>query len=107
MTRKGTTRISVDKNGPKHGVIGGFSGNCGSGLGFLIIDGQAVPCDNAATVRALEACFGGVIAPGHTVAQETIVGKEIRYSVSPWGTLEAFSPVERAADEKEAQDVLV
>jgi len=106
MTRKGTTRISVDKNGMNHGVIDGFSGSWGSGLGYLIIDGVPIPCENGPTVRALEACFGGVIAPGHTVAQETIVGKEIRYSVSPWGTLEAFSPVERAADEKEAQDVL-
>ena len=46
------------------GTIDGFSGSWDSGLGYLVIDGQPVPCDNAATVRALEACFGGVITPG-------------------------------------------
>jgi hypothetical protein len=65
------------------GTIEGFSGSWGSGLGFLIIDGQPVPCDNAATVRALDACFGGVIAPGHLVDQESVVSQEICYSVSP------------------------
>ena len=79
------------------GTIDGFSGSWGSGLGFLIIDSQIVPCDNAATVRALDACFGDVIAPGNTVSQESIVGREIRYSVGLWGVLEAFSPVEKEA----------
>ena len=83
------------------GTIDGFSGSWGSGLGFLIIDSQLVPCDNAATVRALDACFGDVIAPGHLVDQGSIVAQEIWYSVSPWGVLEAFSPVE-----KEEQDEL-
>jgi hypothetical protein len=73
------------------GTIDGFMGSWGSGLAHLIIDGHPVPCDNAATVRALEACFGDVIEPGHTVSQESIVGREIRYSVSHWGVLEAFS----------------
>jgi hypothetical protein len=75
-----------------HGVIDGFSGSWSSGLGYLVIDGQPVPGDNAATVRALEACFGSVMAPGHLVDQQAIVGQGIWYSVSPWGVLEAFSP---------------
>ena len=88
------------------GTIDGFSGSWASGLGYLLIDGQPVPCDNAATVRALDACFGSVIEPGHTVSQDSIVGREIRYSVSPWGVLEAFSPVDDNSpeDEKEEQD---
>jgi hypothetical protein len=92
-------------NSMKHGVIDGFMGSWGSGLAHLIIDGQPVPCDNAATVRALDACFGGVIAPGHTVSQDSIVGREIRYSVSPWGVLETFSQVDDNSpeDEKEVQ----
>jgi hypothetical protein len=91
------------------GTIDGFSGSWASGLGFLIIDCQPVPCDNAATVRALDACFGGVIAPGHLVDQESIVGREIRYQITPWGVLETFSQVDdnrRPADEKEEQDEL-
>jgi hypothetical protein len=83
------------------GTIDGFSGSWGSGLGFLIIDGHPVPCENAATVRALEACFGGVIAPGHLVDREAIVGQEIWYSVSPWGVLEAFSPVDDNNEDEE------
>ena len=87
------------------GTIDGFSGSWGSGLGYLVIDGCPLPCDNAATVRALEACFGDVIAPGNTVSQESIVGREIRYSVSPWGVLETFSQVDDniPEDEKEEQ----
>jgi hypothetical protein len=90
------------------GTINGFSGSWGSGLGFLTIDGQPVPCDNAATVRALEACFGGAIAPGHAVSLESIVGKGIWYSVSPWGVLEAFCPADDNSpeDDKEKQDEL-
>jgi len=89
-----TSRQPEEGNDMIHGVIDGFVGTWGSGLGCLIIDGQPVPCDNAATVRALEACFGGVIAPGHLVDQGSIVGEEIWYSVSPWGVLEAFSRVD-------------
>jgi hypothetical protein len=94
MARRGSPNTSVEKNSISHGVIDGFSGSWGSGLAYLIIDGQPVPCDNGATVRALESCFGNVTAPGHLVNQEGIVGREICYSVSPWGVLESFSPVD-------------
>ena len=94
MAKRGTTNTSVDENRMNHGVINGFMGSWNSGLAYLIIDGQPVPCDNGATVRSLEACFGRVIAPGHVVNQETIVGKEIHYSVGLWGVLESFSPID-------------
>jgi len=78
-----------------HGVINGFRGSWMSGLGQLVIDGIAIPCDNAPTVRALEAAFGGVIAPGHTVSQEAIQGKEVYYSMDDMGlVLESFTPVD-------------
>ena len=92
------------------GTIDSFVGSWASGLGYLVIDGQPVACDNAATVRALEACFGGVIALGHLVDQGSIVGREIWYQVGLWGVLEAFSPVDdnstETEDEKEEQDEL-
>jgi len=90
------------------GTIDSFVGSWSSGLGYLVIDGRPVPCDNAATVRALDACFGGVIAPGHLVDQESIVGREIWYQVGLWGVLEAFSPADDniPEDEKEEQDEL-
>lgn len=109
MARRGSPGESADMNCMKYGVIDGFSGSWDSGLGYLVIDGCPVPCDNAATVRALEACFGGVIAPGYLVDQGSIVGQEIQYQISPWGVLEAFSPVNDNhghGDGEEAQDEL-
>jgi len=108
MARRGSPSTSADKNSQSHGVIDGFMGSWGSGLGYLIIDGQPVPCDNAGMVRALDACFGNVISPGHTVSQESIAGREIWYSVGPCGVLESFGPVDddSPADEKEAPLVM-
>lgn len=77
----------------KKGVIEGFSGNWMSGLGYLIIDGVPVMCENAPTVRSLDECFGDVIAPGHTVNSEAINGKEVIYSVDDMGILMGFTPV--------------
>ena len=77
----------------RRGVIGGFRGSWGSGLGYLIIDGVGVPCENAPTVRALEGAFGDVIAEGHTVSQKGIVGKEIYYSMDGF-VLCGFTPVD-------------
>lgn len=50
----------------KCGVIERFAGSWGSGLGWLTISGETVPCENGPTVRALENAFGGVIRDGHT-----------------------------------------
>ena len=77
------------------GRLEGFSGSWGSGIGFLIINGERIPCDNAATVRALEACFGDVIAPGHTISSVSFKGREIVYAVDSLGMLVDFLPIER------------
>ena len=75
------------------GIIEGFHGSWLSGLATLIISGRPVHCDNAPTVRALEGCFGDVIAEGHSVNQKGIVGKDIVYSMDEMGLiLEAFTP---------------
>jgi benzoyl-CoA reductase/2-hydroxyglutaryl-CoA dehydratase subunit BcrC/BadD/HgdB len=77
------------------GVIEEFRGSWMSGLATLVISGEPVPCENAPTVRALEAAFGNVIAPGHTVNQEAIRGKEIYWSYDDMGlVLESFTPVD-------------
>ena len=83
----------------KTGTIIGFRGSYMSGLGHLIVDdeedGQVfIPCQNGPTVRALEAAFGDAIGPGHTVNQEGIKGKRIRYSVDEIGVLDGFTPEE-------------
>ena len=85
----------VEKGEMRRGVIRGFRGSWMSGLGYLLIDGVGVPCENAPTVRALDACFGDVIAPGHTVSQEAIIGREIYYSMDEMGlVLGGFTPVD-------------
>jgi len=82
------------------GTIAGFRGSWMSGLATLIVrreDGSLdmVPCDNAPTVRALEACFGGVIAPGRTVNVDAIRGREIEYGMDDMGlVLGWIRPVE-------------
>lgn len=83
----------------RKGTITSFRGSWGSGLGYLVIDEVPVPCENAQTVRALEGAFGDVIAPGHSVNQEAIVGQEIYYSVDELGILDGFTPVEDAPPE--------
>jgi len=85
------------------GVIKGFAGSWGSGLGSLLFEsGQCVHCENAPTVRALEGCFGDVIGNAHDVKNNSIEGKEIVYSVGDFGLLEAFTPI----DEFEYADLI-
>jgi hypothetical protein len=93
MARREVMEALVEAGEMGRGVIGGFSGSLGSGLGFLVIDGHGVPCDNGATVRALESAFGDVIAEGHTVDSKALEGKEVFYSVASYGVLEGFTPV--------------
>lgn len=82
------------------GTIERFVGSWGSGLGYLVIDGVSVPCENGPTVRALDACFGDVITFGHSVNQEAIKGKEIYWSYDEFGLiLGGFTPVEDADPE--------
>jgi hypothetical protein len=76
------------------GTIEQFSGSWGSGLGSLLISGRLVTCENAQTVRSLDACFGNVIAPNHSVNQDAIRGQEVIYSVDDIGVLLGFTPID-------------
>lgn len=78
----------------RRGTLGKFVGSRLPGLGFLEINGQPIPSENAPIVRALEACFGDVIQPGHTVSSESFEGRAILYSLDDFGILLAFMPVE-------------
>ncbi len=76
-------------------------GSWGSGLGTLEIEDsetgecELVPCDNGATVRALEAAFGDVITEGHTASGDGYKGREVYWSYDELGlVLEGFTPVE-------------
>jgi hypothetical protein len=81
------------------GKIKEFGGSWQSGLGQLTIeraDGLtvAVPCENGATVRALDGCFGDVIGAGHTASiPEHAQDVEVVYSVDDFGILLGFTPV--------------
>ena len=85
----------------RKGVIAGFGGSWGSGLGHLAFeDGSVVHCENGATVRALEACFGDVIGNAHNVREDGgHVGQEIYYSTDDFGILCGFTPVDDAPPE--------
>ena len=83
-----------------------FYGSWLSGLGSLEIEDsetgihEHVPCDNGATVRALEAAFGRVITPGHTANGDGYKGQEVYWSLDEFGlVLESFTPVEDASPE--------
>ena len=80
-----------------------FRGSWGSGLGTLEIEDsetgahELIPCDNGATVRALEAAFGSVITEGHTANGDGYKGREVYWSLDEFGlVLEGFTPVEDA-----------
>lgn len=83
------------------GTIIQFRGSWSSGMGFLVIkdsktgEVQSIPCDNAPTVRALEACFGDTITEGHTANGKGYIGKEIYWDYDEMGLmLEGFTPVD-------------
>ena len=79
----------------QQGTIEGFSGSWGSGLGYLIISGTPVPCDNGPTVRALRDAFGDdVIARGHTANNDPITDQEVVYWLDDFGlVLGGFIPI--------------
>lgn len=87
------------------GKIVEFRGSWMSGLATLVLRDDAgslveVPCENAATVRAFDACFGDVIADGHSVNQDAIKDKEIYWSYDGFGlVLGGFTPVDDASIE--------
>jgi hypothetical protein len=74
------------------GTITAFRGSWGSGVGFLEFlndDGSeySVPCDNGPTVRALDAAFGDVISPGHSVDNAAIAGQRVAWFYDDMGLL--------------------
>lgn len=83
------------------GIIKGFEGSWGSGIGHLVIEDsetgaeERVPCENGPTVRALESAFGDVIGAGHNVESEGgHVGQEIYWDYDEMGLmLGGFTPV--------------
>lgn len=88
------------------GTLVQFAGSWQSGLGYLIIRDsetlavEQVPCENAPTVRALEACFGKVITEGHTASGNGYKGQEVYWSYDEFGLcLGGFTPVDDASEE--------
>jgi len=93
----------------RKGKLVQFRGSWGSGLGTLEIEDsetgecEPVPCDNGATVRALEAAFGNVITPVHTANGGGYKGREVYWSLDEFGlVLAGFTPVELASKELKA-----
>ena len=90
----------------KKGKLVQFGGSWGSGLGLLEIEDsetgvcEHVPCDNGATVRALEDAFGDVITEGHTANGGGYKGQEVYWSYDELGlVLGGFTPVDDAPPE--------
>ena len=89
------------------GKIVGFQGSWDSGLGYLTIKDskthelKSVPCENAPTVRALEAAFGNVVGNAHDVrVKGGHIGKEIFWTYDEMGlVLGGFMPVKMASEE--------
>lgn len=71
------------------GKIVSFKGSWGSGLATLTVCVEnrlkILYCDNAPTVRALDALFPGYIINGHRVDNEIIKGQEIGYELDDMG----------------------
>lgn len=57
---------------------------------------MSVPCENAPTVRALQAAFGDFITAGHTACGRGSVGQWIFYDVDDLGMLDGFTPCAEA-----------
>jgi len=90
----------------KKGRLIQFRGSWGSGLATLEIKDsetsahELIPCDNGATVRALEAAFGDVITEEHTANGDGYKAREVYWSLDELGlVLEGFTPVEDAPPE--------
>lgn len=95
----------------KKGTIIAFRGYWHSGIAQLIIKdergkSEVIPCENTATVRALDACYGSVISHGRTANQRPFVGKKIFYEYGEWGLLGRFIPACDFCGNNPAVDVL-
>ena len=91
----------------RKGKIMDFRGSWGSGIGYLIIKDsktgrvESLTCENAETVRSLDAAFGGVISEEHTADVSGIRGREIYWGPGDWVGIGWFMPVEEAPFEME------
>jgi hypothetical protein len=94
------------------GTIIGFKGSWSSGIAMLVVKDEKnevkeIPCENTATVRALDACYGGVIQSGRTASQKTIVGKKIFYEYGDMGLiLGRFVPACDCCGKNPATDII-
>ncbi len=89
------------------GKIKDFSGSWGSGLGTLHIEDsetgsiQGIPCENAQTVRCLEAAFGNTITDAHTANGSGYKNKVVYWAYDDMGlTLGWFIPIKEASQDK-------
>ena len=81
----------------RRGILVEFQGTQESGVGYLLIRDsktgiiESVPCENAPTVRALEACFGNTITEGHTAEGVGYKGREVFWTCDWLGVLNWFA----------------
>ncbi len=93
------------------GTIVGFRGSWSSGIAQLMVKDskgkvKAIPCENTTTVRALDACYGGVIQSDRIANEKPFVGKRIFYEYDEMGLmLGGFAPVCDSCGKKPAVDV--
>lgn len=92
------TEQEAREQGFEVGTIQAFYGSWGSGLAQLEVQTEngveMLMADNGPLVRALDACFGGVIQENHTASVEHLRGEPIAFSVDFMGVMEGFDPIE-------------
>lgn len=92
--------LTPSGNTIRKGKIKDFQGSWMSGIATLVMETlggriENVSCDNAPTVRSLQAAFGDVIGGAHDVKPKGgHIGKEIYYTVESWGVMAGFIPVD-------------
>jgi hypothetical protein len=78
------------------GPLKGFGGSARSGLAYLLVGEDIIPCDNESTAEALDRAFGSVLRPDRTMNQEAFIGQTVVYttlSVGPNRLLVGFTPI--------------
>ncbi len=94
------------------GIIVGFKGSWSSGIATLVIKDSKgrvkdIPCENTTTVRALDACYGGVIQSGRTASEKPFVGKRIFYEYDDMGLmLGSFVPACDSCGKNPATEII-
>jgi hypothetical protein len=80
------------------GEIEGFIGTWSSGLAQLLVRNgrglHTINCENAATVRALDAAFGNVITSDHCVDVDAIRGRKVECVIDDFGLMAGFNVVD-------------